>query len=265
MSLLPIVTEPVHLQLAHRCRAEIANGKYRSTERFPSERELAAEFGVSRSTANKVISNLIAQHVLVLRPGIGTFVAPVRGLHASLREMESFTDSARALGLVPETRVLSFAKLRGTAIPSTIRSALKLGARSAVIYFERLRLANGEPVILEYRWVRSDLVPGLRAGRLAGSFYHYLEEHHQIFMRGESHRIFASSLSPDEATKFQLPKGSVVLVVEGTGLAEHETPVWYQTLFYRGDRYELLNEVKALRSPGRLAVQWRNIDPSQKI
>ena len=112
-------------------------------------------------------------------------------------------------------------------------------------------------MILEHRWVRSDLVPGLSANKLTGSFYHYLEEMHGIYMTGERHKIRAQNLSVREAKKFALNEGAAVLVVEGTGFSEEEVPAWYQILYYRGDRYELENEVHAGGGPARLAVRRR--------
>ena len=200
---------------------------------------------------------MIAEGMLVLRPGIGTFVAAIHGLHTSLRQMESFTDSALSVGMVPETKVLSFSKKRSRELSAAVRGALRLDGRAGVCYFERLRFADGEPVILEYRWVRSDLVPGLSPSKLTGSFYHYLEETHGIYMSGERHKIRAQNLSGREAKKFALNEGVAVLVVEGTGFTEVELPVWYQILYYRGDRYELENEVHASGGPPRLAVKRR--------
>jgi GntR family transcriptional regulator len=253
-----IVTERVHLQLAKLCRGEIARGTYRAEEKFPSERDIAQRFGVSRATANKVISNMIAEGMLVLRPGIGTFVAPIRGLHTSLRQMESFTDSALSAGMIPETKVLCFLRKRGHELSKLLRASLQVDGRASVCYFERLRVASGEPVILEHRWIRSDLVPGLTADKLRGSFYHYLEENHEIFLTGERHKVRAHNLSPAEAEKFELKSGAAVLVVEGTGFTEAELPVWYQILYYRGDRYELENEIHAGGGQAKLAVQRRS-------
>ena len=159
--------------------------------------------------------------------------------------------------MVPETKVLCFSKKRCRELPALLRTSLQLDGRAGVCYFERLRFANGEPVILEHRWVRSDLVPGLSANKLTGSFYHYLEEMHGIYMTGERHKIRVQNLSVREAKKFGLNEGAAVLVVEGTGFTEVELPVWYQILYYRGDRYELENEVHAGGGPARLAVRRR--------
>jgi GntR family transcriptional regulator len=253
-----IVTERIHLQLTRLCRSEIVRGAYRPEERFPSEREIAQRFGVSRATANKVISNMVAEGTLVLRPGIGTFVATGRGLQTSLRQMESFTDNAFSAGMVPETKVLCFRKNPCLELPESIRETLQAGRKASIWYFERLRFASGEPVILEHRWVRSDLVPGLKANQLRGSFYHYLEENHQIYLTGERHKIRAKNLSAEEARKFELEDGAAVLVVEGTGFTDADVPVWYQVLYYRGDRYELENQVETFGGKTKLSVQRRS-------
>lgn len=253
-----VVTTSVHQQLVKACLAEIAGGSFRPEDRFLSGRDIARKFGVNRSTANKVISQMVAEGILTLRPGIGTFVAPARGLHTSLRQMESFTDVAVSAGMVPKTEVLCFRKEGAHELPDRVRESLGLKGRATATYFERLRVADGEPVILEYRWVRSDLVPGLTAGRITGSFYHYLEEQHDIYLTGERHTIHAKTLDKQEAQKFRLPIGSAVLVVAGPGFTRAATPVWYQILYYRGDRYELQNEVHVIGQPSKLAVQLRS-------
>src|SRR5260370_41328555 len=94
-----VVTKPVHQQLVKACLAEIGSGAFRPEDRFLSGRDIAQKFGVNRSTANKAISQMVAEGILTLKPGIGTFVSSMRGLHTSLRQMESFTDVALSAGM----------------------------------------------------------------------------------------------------------------------------------------------------------------------
>ena len=68
---------------------------------------------------------MIAEGMLILRPGIGTFVTPIHGLHTSLRQMESFTDSALSAGMVPETKVLCFSKKRSRELSALLFWLLK--------------------------------------------------------------------------------------------------------------------------------------------
>jgi GntR family transcriptional regulator len=238
----PVV--PLYQQLTEKCRKELSDGIYRADERFPSERELVSRYGISRVTANKVISNLVAEGLLIFRPGIGTFVAPAMNLSASLREMESFTESVKALGLKPSTVVLLFKLLGRGELPAGIADLLRLGASDRVYQVERVRIADEEPVILEFRWINAGLVPGLKRQDMQASFYGLLSSRYKLPIEGEDHQIHARNLTKDEARQLKAPAGAAALVVDGRGYTQGHKPVWYQVLVYRGDRYVLENSVR---------------------
>jgi len=235
---------PIYQQLTESCRNDLRNGLYQADERFPSERELVSRYRISRVTANKVISNLVSEGLLIFRPGIGTFVAPATNLSASLREMESFTESANALGLKPHTEVLLFKRIRGVELSVGIADLLQLGAQDKVYQVERLRVAGEEPVILEYRWIHAALVPGLKRQDMEGSFYALLASRYKLAIEGEDHQIHARNLTAGEAKRLEVPTGTAALVVDGRGYTRGRKPVWYQVLLYRGDRYVLENSVR---------------------
>src|SRR5690606_4374534 len=56
-------------------RSAIADGRMRGGGRVASSRQLAAECGVSRTTAVEAYQRLVAEGYLVARPGAGVFVA----------------------------------------------------------------------------------------------------------------------------------------------------------------------------------------------
>ena len=234
---------PIYRQLTEKCREKIREGAYHSDQRFLSERELVSRYGISRVTANKVISNLVAEGLLIFRPGIGTFVAPATNLSASLRDMESFTASAALLGLRPSTEVLVFKTLEHAELPAGIADLLHVGARDKVHYVERLRLADGEPVILEFRWINAGLIPRLKKKDLEGSFYALIGAR-ALSVDGEDHQIHARNLTAGEARRLRVPTGAAALVVDGRGYTGNRKPIWYQVLLYRGDRYVLENSIR---------------------
>jgi len=236
-------SEPVHLRLAEICRKAILDGDYPSGEKFPSERELAERFDVSRATANKVLSTLIAEGLLELKKGIGTWVKKRRTLFASLIGMESFTAHAREQGLEPSTEVLAFETRTASDLPEEAKAGLGVDEKSdeTFLYLERLRLADGAPMILEARWVRESLASGLRRSDVEESFYRVLEEKFGLSMTGEEHSISAVLLDESAVKLFRVEAPFPALRVEGTGFVSGETPLWYQRLLYRGDRYQLHN------------------------
>lgn len=262
-----IVTEPVYKQLSRVCREDVAGGRFGPGEKFPSERELAERFGVSRATANKVISNMVAENLLEFRPGIGTFVRSPKTLQASLRQIESFTQYALAQGMRPETQVLIFERVSATEAPAIALRALGMGnggrgngsseasgADLSVGYVRRLRLADGEPIILEERWLAPGICDRCAAMDFEESFYDLLQRTDGITPVAERNRIVAQILSDEAAALLDCPAGSPSLVVEGTGFAEMpgaapksttaRRPIWFQRLYHRADRFELANEVE---------------------
>ena len=217
-------------------------------ERFPSERELAERYAVSRATANKVISTLVAEGLLELHKGIGSRVCKQRTLFASLGGMESFTAHVRERGMEPTTEVLTFEPQLSSGLPKAVRLGLGFdsvkGQAEPVIYLERLRLADGVPMILEHRWVREKLAKGLQRDDVARSFYHVLEDKFDLPMTGEEHTIAAVLLETSAARLLKMKKPATALQVEGTGFVKGDSPLWYQRLFYRGDRYQLHNQTR---------------------
>lgn len=74
----------------------IQDGKYQPGEQLPSEKELAAQLGISRPTLREALLNLEQDGLVVRRHGVGTFVAPgyQPQLESGLERLESILDLA---------------------------------------------------------------------------------------------------------------------------------------------------------------------------
>jgi DNA-binding FadR family transcriptional regulator len=74
---LPADFRPLQIyeQVAEQIRAEIRGGRFLPEARLPSERELAARFGVGRPAVREAIGALQNEGLVVTRPNSGTFVA----------------------------------------------------------------------------------------------------------------------------------------------------------------------------------------------
>ncbi len=57
---------------------EILGGEYKPGDRFPSIRQLAEKYGISKITVNSVLSSLVTEGLLYVEQGRGTFVAEKR-------------------------------------------------------------------------------------------------------------------------------------------------------------------------------------------
>ncbi len=65
---------PLYTQIAEALRLQIQYEKLKAGENFPSERELAEQYGVSRMTVRQAVQRLRKEGLIYYERGVGTFV-----------------------------------------------------------------------------------------------------------------------------------------------------------------------------------------------
>lgn len=241
-----LVRDPIYQQLNGLLHKLIREGEFKPGQQFLTEREVSERFGVSRVTANKALSHLVVEGVLEFRKGVGSFVR--KGvLDYDLQSLMSFTRKAILAGKRPETRVLCFESLATDQVDEQVRDALRPAEGERLYYFERLRLADGVPVILERRHLVARLCPGLTKLLVKGSLYSLLTEKYALAITSAEQRIQAVNLSAADARQLKVPTGAAALCVRAIGHAE--APLWLENTLYRGDRYEFHNALGPAKRP----------------
>jgi len=92
-------------QIVYAATKAIVSGELGAGASFPSVRELSQALKINPNTAQKVVAELVRSGLLVVRPGIGTVVAPQRRATAAerrqllAREVEQLLVEARRVGL----------------------------------------------------------------------------------------------------------------------------------------------------------------------
>lgn len=72
------VGTPLYRQLYERLRTEIESGEFGPGDVLPSERALAAEYGINRETVRRAIQLLAIEGIVRSYQGSGTLVFPHR-------------------------------------------------------------------------------------------------------------------------------------------------------------------------------------------
>jgi GntR family transcriptional regulator len=235
-----LVRSPIYHQLNAILQKLITQGDFNTGDQFLTEREVSERFDVSRVTANKALSHLVVAGALEFRKGVGTFVRS-RALENDLRSLVSFTKKAALDGKRAETRVLKFVSLTGAEAGPAACQALQISAVEPLYRFERLRLADSEPVILERRFVIARRCPGLTPEQVNGSFYILVEERFGLRITGAEQIVRSINLNAEDAHWLGAKLGASALWVHAVGFAG--SPLWLEDTLYRGDRYEFRNSL----------------------
>lgn len=200
---------------------------------IPSERQLSADYGVSRATVRAAVGGLVADGMLERVQGLGTFAVHPR-LESHLH-LASFTDDMRRRGATPSTRVLTLA---AHVPPPEVATALALGTRERAWQVERLRLADDEPMALETGWYPEALFPDLDAHDLTDSLYRLLADQYGRVIDAAAQTLWAQTPTPRLVELLALPDATPTLVFQRRSTAQG-VPVEHVTSYYRGDRYRI--------------------------
>jgi GntR family transcriptional regulator, nutrient-sensing system regulator len=201
---------------------------------IPTERALATEFAVSRTTVRQALADLTAEGRLHRVQGKGTFAAKPK--LAQRLQLSSYTEDIRAQGREPSSKLLEIEEL--TSEPEL---AKLLGIRSGakILRMRRVRLADGEPMALETTHLPLSRFRGLRKHISAGgSLYAVLRDQFGVEMERAEETIETSLAGPQEAELLGADVGMPVLLLSRHSFGADGKPVEYVRSIYRGDRYK---------------------------
>ena len=227
---------PMYMQLAHRLRLQIVDGKIGAGEAVPSERDLCDIMGASRVTVRKAIELLIEEGLLSRRQGSGTYVTP--RIQAPGSFLSSFSEDAEARGEATDT--IWMMKTIAVATEEEVR-LLELPAGSNVARLSRVRMAGGEPLAIENAVVPAEMLPDI--GKLGNSLYQALNERGNRPVTGQQ-KVRAALAGPTEASLLSIPEKTEILRIERLTRRADGRPVELTRSAYRGERYEFVSELR---------------------
>jgi GntR family transcriptional regulator len=215
---------------------------------IPSERVLAAEIGVSRTTLRGALDELVRRGLVDRRQGRGTVVVSHRDTAAPPLRMVSFAQDMQNRGMVPSSRTLSLTT--GPAGPRVGRR-LAIAPEEAVHTSLRLRLADGVPMALETMHVPASLLPGLGATDLERTGVYGLLTAAGYAPTGGTQSVEPTVLEAEEARLLGVPLHSPAFLFERLAHDATGRPVEFVRSLFRGDRYTLVAELVLPETGGR--------------
>ena len=229
---------PKHEVVYRHVKASYIDGRP-AGQALPTERALATDLGVTRSTVRHAMDRLEVDGLISRIQGAGTFT--LGSAIAKSLKLTSFSDDIRLRGMTPSSRVLS-ADLR----PMPADVARHLGRPTATMdaRIERLRLADDVPMCIEEVWLNDEGAEGLLSGDLTGSLYDAMAAlgvrpaHAEQVMR-------ATAVNDREAELLAVPEHSPAMEVFRTSHDSRSRPIEHTRTLYRHDRFEVRFGVRA--------------------
>jgi GntR family transcriptional regulator len=214
--------------------SNLASGRWPPGSLLPSERALAEELGVSRTTLRHALKELADAGVLEPAPQRGWFVARAF-ISEGPNVLMGFSEGAAARGLTAGSRTVSQA-LR----PCSFEVADLLGVPPAsdVVELERVRTLDGLPVAVQTLSLPAKLGPGLESEVLAdSSLYRLLGERFGLIPSRCDYTLQADAASEHIAALLEVEVGSPVLIGHEVTVDTQDRVMAAGRMVYRGDAY----------------------------
>ena len=229
-------------------KQRIDRGELPAGTQLPSEPELAAELQVSRATLREALRAMELEGLLRRRQGSGTFVADHPRMANSLDVNFGVTDAILAAGMTA-----GIADGRTWVEPAAAGEAalLELEPGQDVLVIERVRTAEGKPVVLSRDLFPSRLVEGrdqVVQEMLERSIYDVLERDLGIVIHHGVARFRPVRADHAVAGRLGVPRGELLLYLWQVDYAQDGTPVISSHEFHLADAFDF---TVVRRGPGR--------------
>jgi GntR family transcriptional regulator len=228
--------------------AWIAKAKIGPGRQLPPEPQLAGELGVSRPTLREALRSLEDEGVVTRSRGAGTFVSHRPRLRNNLDVNFGVTDAIRQAGMAPGHRA---AVTTIETAPEEEREALVLGPGEQVVAVERVRTADGRPVVftrdvLPVRLLegRSEVIPRLAGG----SIYEAMEGDLGLVIHHGVASFAPTRASKLIASKLRVARGTLLLYLRQVDYDQGGRPILSSHEHHLADAFEF---TLVRRGPGR--------------
>ena len=231
---------PLYAQVEAVLAASIADGSYPAGTRLPNEETLIERFGVSRTTIQKTVQNLISRGLIEIRRGKGTFVIQPR-ITQELTELSGFVEDMHALGRNPTARVLDQQLMPAN---ETVARRLALAVGTLVVRIQRVRLVDGMPLSFDETWLPRELGEKVISNNLETEpIFSLLERKYDTPLVEAEYRLEATSAVAAVAQALGIDPGNPIFLIERTSYSAQHQPVDYEKLHYRGDQIQFVTRL----------------------
>ena len=225
--------KPLYAQMSEALIQKI-NHELSVGDLLPSERKLAEQFDMSRTTVRLALKDLESKGYISTKHGKGSFVVDHHKTLVNLSDMYSFTEQMKSIGKKPETKLLDFEIIEDNeklfeVFKNVTRTFIKL---------VRLRSADGMPMLYEETYIPHTKFPDITPEELGQrSLYDIFKEDYNEIVK-LAHEEFSAVIASDkEAENLRLEKQEPVLKIYRTTINLDNEVIEYTESKARPDKF----------------------------
>jgi GntR family transcriptional regulator len=215
----------------------IEDGAYHPGEQLPSEKELAAQLGISRATLREALLNLEQEGVVVRKHGVGTFVA--RGyehrLESGLERLESILELAARQQMQVSVGNLD---VQETRAGTELAEKLQVPRGTPLTCVCRVIEVDRRPVAYMADYVVSALLsPADVDGTFDGSVLDLLRKKRELRVAQAVANIVAVNAEPALTQKLKVRPDQALLLLEEILFDDEGVAVEFSRNYFIPDRF----------------------------
>ena len=225
---------PLHRQLFLVLHDEIARGALAPGDLLPTEQTLCDQFGVSRITVRRALTDLADAGLIERRQGVGSFVRDQPSTHRGVAG-GSYMDELRQTEFETEVDVI---ELDVRTAPKVVADEL---GRERALHVLRLRRERrtSEPLMITEAWLPEELSDSVTRDALSRAPLYRLLADAGVELDRVQHEITAEIAGPRSAQLLNTAIGSALVRVNRLAFASGE-PHHYLSILLSPNRSRVL-------------------------
>lgn len=223
----------LYLQVIDKIKQNIEKGIFKEKERLPSEFDLSKQLGVSRATLREALRILEEENIIVRRHGVGTFVNTKPTFLSGIEQLNSITHMIEQAGMKAGTIFLS-SQIQELSENDLTRFACEEDEQ--ILFVERVRTANGEPVVYCMDKVPQKILP---------ENFEYKQESLLEILEKQAGKHISYAVANIEPLGYhekvspilQCEPETALLVLKQMHYDQHDEPILYSINYFKADQF----------------------------
>lgn len=224
---------PLAHQIKENLREVISSHKLEPEDMLPSERELAALYGVGPAIVRQAVNELVQEGLLHRVAQFGTFVAAPKVVQV-FSTLSGFSARMRQEGHMIINRVLS---QEAIPAPLTVAQHLRISEGAPVIRLVRLRIVDHEPLLVETSFLSLERFPDLLQDDFAvRSLYEVLSSRYDVQVLEVNQTLEPVLMTKYDTELLEGTPGSPAMLIETVTYGGPDDPFEFSRATVRGDK-----------------------------